>query len=81
MRVTKEVKLTFGVSRSRYEIHLPAGLRVKRIEGEPGVQQYFLDEFPVNLPPPYTSFPIDSFVRHDAIHYGIRLSESETEEV
>ena len=75
MRVTKEVRTTFGVGRSHYEIYLPAGLRVRRIEGEPGVQQYFLDEFPVNL------FPIDSFIRHDAIHYGIRLSESETEEI
>lgn len=82
MKITKEVSLMFGVgyNTQRYEIRLPAGLRVKKIEGEAGVQQYFLDEFPTNLKPPYTSFPVDSFVRHDAIHYGIRLSEDQVEE-
>lgn len=79
-KVTKEVRLMFGVSRMRYEIHLPAGLRVKKIEGEAGRQQYFLDEFPINQKPPFTSFPIDSFVRHDAQHYGIRLNEDEVQD-
>lgn len=76
---TKECKIMFGVSRMRYEIHLPAGLRVKPIKGEPGTQMYFLDEFPVNLKPPFTSFPVDSFVRHDAMHYGIRLSADQVD--
>lgn len=79
MKVTKEVKLIFGVSRMRYEIHLPAGLRVRKIEGD-GTKQYFLSEFPINSKPPFTSFPIDSFIRHDAIHYGIRLNENQVQD-
>lgn len=80
MRVTKEVRLMWGV-RIKYEIHLPAGLKVKLAEKGPMETQdtYFLDEFPINLPLPYTSFPMDSFTRHDAIHYGIKLTADQTE--
>lgn len=82
--VTKECRVMFGV-RHKVEIHIKAGLRVKLIEGEPmadpNAPMYFLDEFPVNLPAPYTSFPMDSFTRHDAEHYGIRLTAEQVEEV
>lgn len=83
MKVTKEVKFIWGVGHKSmwFEMHLPAGLRVKKIEGEPGQQMYFLDEFPTCLKPPFTSFPIDSFTRHDAIHYGVRLTEDQVQNV
>jgi hypothetical protein len=79
MKVTKQVKINFGVSNMRYEIELPAGLRVKKITGEPMADpenpQYFLDSFPFVL------FPVNSFIRHDAVHYGIRLDESQVQDV
>ena len=83
MKVTKEIKNhKFQVSTMIYDIDLPAGLRVKPIKGEAG--NYFLDEFPSNYPGPdaqkYTSFCRDSFLLHDASHYGIRLNENQVEE-
>lgn len=83
-KVTKETSVMFGVGYNtpKYEITLRAGLRVKPIKGEPGggPQMYWLDEFPTNEKPPYTSFPMDSFTRHDAIHYGIRLTEEQVQD-
>lgn len=65
--VTKETIARFKVSRINYTCHLPAGLRVKPVDPlrEPGV--YFLDQLPEWL------FPINSFERHDAYYYGVRL--------
>lgn len=57
-------------------INLPAGLKVVQIAG-----CYFLDEFP-NFPDginheKYTSFVPNTFLYHDAIHYGIIFDENE----
>jgi len=77
--VTKQLdNLPFRVHRMEYTLDIPAGLRCREITGEPcstGGKQYFLDEFPVRI------FPRDSFVYHDARHYGIRLNESQVEHV
>lgn len=80
-KVTREIVMLWGV-KFPIEIRLPAGLRVKPVEPYPMQTrpEYFLAEFPVSLPPPYTSFPIGSFYRHDAIHYGIRLTEDQVQE-
>lgn len=70
---TKELRnVRFQVSSMIYDVDLPAGLRVKAIDREPGY--YFLDEFPAAI------FPKDGFMYHDAIHYGIRLHESQVED-
>lgn len=84
-KVTREVRLTFGVSRMKYDVHLPAGLRVKPVGDEPMRSQkseplYWLDEFPTKAEEPFTSFPINSFIRHDATHYGIRLTEGQVQD-
>ena len=84
MKVTKEVELDWkGGGRFYRKIRLPAGLRVKPIPFEPmrNEPMYWLDEFPTDLPKYYTSFPINSFERHDATHYGIRLNEEQVQEV
>lgn len=84
MKVTKEIKMMWkGGGRIPFEIQLPAGLKVRPVEPYPTQTQpeYFVDELPTNLKPPYTSFPIDSFYRHDAIHYGIRLTEDQVQEI
>ena len=81
-KVTKEITMLWGV-RHKFEIKLRAGLKVRNttIHGEKLPEgEYFLDEIPTNEKPPYTSFPINSFYRHDAIHYGIRLTEDQVQD-
>ena len=74
MKVTKEIKgLQFHQGRMIYDVNLQEGLRVKPISGRPGM--YWLDEFPSNPKPGFTAFCRDSFLYHDAVHYGIRLGE------
>lgn len=84
MKVTKEIKMMWrGGGKVAFEIQLPAGLRVRERENYPTKSrvEYWLDEIPTHLPLPYTSFPIDSFFRHDAIHYGIILTEEQVQDV
>lgn len=66
-KVTKELKgFRFkGGSSHGYTIDIPAGLLVKPADHG----QYFLDELPLDL------FPVNSFERHDATYYGVRLNE------
>lgn len=52
---------------------LPAGLRVKEVPGERGLW-FWLDEFPTDL------FPTGSMIRHDAVHYGVWLSEDQVQD-
>ena len=66
MKVTKDITMMWGV-RHKFEIRLRAGLRVRNTNSH-------------GEKPPYTSFPVDSFYRHDAIHYGIRLSEEQVQD-
>jgi hypothetical protein len=74
--VTKKINgYTFGVSRMRYQIDIPAGLRVSKVEPYGTIEKayYVLNEFPNDI------FPFNSFIRHDAVHYGIPLDESQVE--
>lgn len=68
---TKQVTVIFRGT----ELSLPAGLRVKPVTPYPTQTrpQYWLDEFPADL------FPTGSMIRHDAVHYGIWLEESDIE--
>lgn len=81
-KVTKEITMMWGV-RHKFEIKIRAG-RAVRNETSHGEKlpdgEYFLEDIPMVEKPPYTSFPIDSFYRHDAIHYGIRLNESQVQD-
>lgn len=52
---------------------IPAGLRAVRITSGATAGNYFVDEFPTSL------FPINSIIRHDAVHYGVMLTPSEVE--
>lgn len=60
---------TTGAFRKYGVITLPEGLRVAPIPGQVG--KYWLDEFPADL------FPANSMIRHDAVHYGVWLTEEE----
>lgn len=71
--------INFGVCKSRYIVNLQKGLKVIPVPDHEGM--YWLDEFPVNNGQVFTSFPIDSFIRHDAVHYGIKLNSSQVEEL
>ena len=82
-KVTRDTTMQWGV-RFPFEIRIRAGLKVRNTTSDgrkldPG--EYFLEQIPVIEKPPYTSFPIDSAYRHDAIHYGIRLNESQVQDV
>jgi hypothetical protein len=70
---TKSQKVVFKVSRMVYELDIPAGLRTRLINVGGTKGSYFLDEFPHEL------FPANSFVRHDAEHYGIVLTPDQVE--
>ena len=76
---TRGGEVTFGPGHtplSTYRLTLPAGLRVKRIEGlgaGSGLGKFWLDEFPVDL------FPLGSIKLHDAVHYGVVLSPEEVQ--
>lgn len=61
---------TFGPACGSYSVTVPAGVLLREIEGEPGV--YFVDEF--------AWLEGQGTVRHDAVHYGIRVPESATRE-
>lgn len=73
---TKSCHVKFGVGKMHYELDLPAGLQVRPVltgtEGFNG--NYNLDQFPVSI------FPFNSFVRHDATHYGIVLTPDQVTE-
>ena len=49
-------------------LDIPAGLVCCQINEGTAKGNFFLEEFPINL------FPINSIVRHDAIHYGVMLT-------
>jgi hypothetical protein len=68
---TKQVTVSF----KGQSLALPAGLRVKPVAPYPTQvrKQYWLDEFPADL------FPPNSIIRHDAVHYGVWLEESEVQ--
>ena len=74
---TKAVHIKFSgpLGKLEYEKDLPAGLRVKSIPvvGTQRPNEYWLDQFPLDL------FPINSFERHDATHYGVRLTREQVE--
>ena len=53
---------------------LPAGLRCKVFHTGQGRQGFYLDEFPRDL------FPPSSFIRHDAVHYGVAIPAEAVEE-
>lgn len=57
----------WSVASMRYATRVPAGLRVRYLP-DPSGGRYVLDEFPELI------FPLGSFVRHDAEHYGVPLS-------
>jgi len=58
-----------------HALTLPEGLQVEPVAPYPTQNrpQYWLKEFPEAL------FPQGSIERHDAIHYGVWLEESEVE--
>lgn len=54
-----------------HEVEIPEDLRCVVIDGGTTQGNYYLDELPCSL------FPPDSFIRHDATHYGFMLTPDE----
>lgn len=73
-RLRRDLDVTFRVSRMEYSLRLRADMRCRRIDGGSTAGKFWLDEFPADL------FPPNSFVRHDAVHYGIVVEPEEVEE-
>lgn len=68
MPVTKACQVPFRVQNMDYGVlDIPAGLRVKLIAEGGTKGKFFLDQFPASI------FPSGSFIRHDAVHYGVVL--------
>lgn len=80
-KVTKDITMMWrGGGPIAFEIKIREGRAVRNTtsQGEKLPDgEYFLEDIPTTEKPPYTSFPLDSFYRHDAIHYGIRLTEDQ----
>lgn len=77
MFVTCPCTVTFSPSGSRivHTVDLPAGLRCTPITAGAAAGGYFLDQFPPDL------FPAGSLIRHDAEHYGVRLTAAQVKPV
>lgn len=58
------------------KLTIPAGLRAAPVAPYPTQTrpQFWLEEFPTDL------FPPNSIERHDAVHYGVWLEQSDVEE-
>lgn len=74
---TKECEITWkggsGPGVPPYTTKIPQGLKARPCEDSSG--QFFLDELPIDL------FPPNSFERHDATYYGVRLNQDQVEQI